>query len=168
MRQFKRSRLRQATDARGSVLLLTVVILSILAALLFLITNYVLLGTKSGEALHASLEMLYIAEAGLSHGRAFCTASGKTSPLLAGETAETPTGGTSGNESPFGVWIPFGRGEYRIQAFRLNSAARPFIKKDSGILLVATARLQGEGQRRICLLLDEPPSCRTLAWWEPD
>ncbi len=156
------------TGSEGSVLLLTVVILSLLAALFSLVTNSVLLGTKAGESLQASLEMLYIAEAGLSHGRAFCVASGVTSPLLSGETAETPNADTSYQEAPFGGWIPFGRGEYRVEAFRLQSAAQPFIKKDSGVLLVATARLEGEGQRRICLLIDEPPSCRILAWWEPD
>ena len=164
----KGRRTRCFTESRGSVLLLAVVVLSLLAALFALITNSVLLGTQAGESLHASLEMLYIAEAGLAHGRAFCRACGETSSLLAGEAAETPSGGTSDDQAPFGGWIPFAGGAYRVQAFRLNSAPQSFIEKDSGILLVADARLHGEGRRRVCLLIDEPPSCRVLAWWEPD
>jgi hypothetical protein len=154
-------------DSRGSILLLTVILLSFLSVLLLLVTNSILLGTQARESLRTSLEMLYIAEAGLAHGQAFCVAHGETSPLLAreeeGEEVSEPDA-----EAPFGAWLPFGEGEYRIQAFRLGTDAQPFVKKDTGILLVATARLDGEGRRRACLLLDDPPSCRSMAWWEPD
>ena len=155
-------------DSRGSILLLTVVLLSLLSVLFLLATNSILLGTQARESIRASLEMLYIAEAGLAHGQAFCLAHGETSPLLAGEAEEEGEVSEPEPEAPFGAWLPFGGGEYRIQAFRLRTDAQPFVKKDTGILLVATARLDGEGRRRACLLLDDPPSCRSLAWWEPD
>jgi hypothetical protein len=74
----------------------------------------------------------------------------------------------SSEEDPFDVWIPFGNGEYRIRAFRLSTDHPTLLKRDSGILLVATARLEGRGGRRICLLLEDPPSCLPIAWWEPD
>ncbi len=70
-------------NSRGSILLLTVILLSLLSVLLLLVTNSILLGTQARESLRTSLEMLYIAEAGLAHGQAFCVAHGETSPLLA-------------------------------------------------------------------------------------
>lgn len=157
----------RSRNSRGSVLLLTVVLLSLLSVLLLLVANAIILGTQARESLRTSLEMLYIAEAGLAHGQAFCVAHGETSPLLAREE-EAEEASEPGAEAPFGAWIPFGEGEYRIQAFRLGTDAQPFVKKDTGILLVATARLDGEGRRRACLLLHDPPSCRSTAWWEPD
>jgi hypothetical protein len=155
-------------NSRGSILLLTVILLSLLAVLFLLVTNTILLGTQARESFRASLEMLYIAEAGLAHGQAFCVAQGETSPLLAGEAEEGGEGNEPDSKAPFEEWIPFGSGEYRIQAFLLHADAQPFVKKDTGILLVATARLSGEGRRRACLLLEDPPSCRSLAWWEPN
>jgi hypothetical protein len=153
-------------NCRGSILLLSVVLLSFLSVLLLLVTNSILLGTRARESLRASMEMLYIAEAGLAHGQAFCVAQGEASPLLDGEV-EGEEVSEADAEAPFGWWIPFGEGEYRIQAFRLGADAQPFLERDTGILLVATARLAGEGRRRACLLLQDPPSCRSLAWWEP-
>jgi hypothetical protein len=154
-------------DARGSILLLTLILLSLLSVLLLLVTNSILLGTQARESLRTSQEMLYIAEAGLAHGQAFCFAHGETSPLLAREEEGEEVSGPDA-EAPFGAWLPFGGGEYRVQAFRLGMDAQPFVNRDTGILLVATARLDGEGRRRACLLLHAPPSCRSLAWWEPD
>jgi hypothetical protein len=153
-------------DSRGSILLLTVILLSLLSVLFLLVANSILMGTQARESMRTSLEMLYIAEAGLAHGQAFCVAHGETSPLLAREEEEEASEPDA--EAPFGAWIPFGEGEYRVQAFRLGMDAQPFLKKDTGILLVATARLDGQGHRRACLLLDDPPSCRSAAWWEPD
>lgn len=156
------------TNCRGSLLLLTVILLCLLSVLFLFATNTVLLGTKVRESLLASVETLYIAEAGLSHGQAFCAAHGEEAFATAEETEGE--GGTEGSEieAPFEAWLPFGRGEYRLQAYRLSTDAQPFVLRDSGILLVSTARLQeGEARRRVCLLLDEPPSCRALAWWEP-
>jgi len=153
-------------DSCGSILLLTLILLSFLSVLFLNVTNSILLGMQARESLRTSQEMLYIAEAGLAHGQAFCVTHGETSPLLAREEAEEASEPDA--EAPFGAWLPFGGGEYRVQAFRLGLDAQPFVSKDTGILLVATARLDGEGQRRACLLLNDPPSCRSLAWWEPD
>jgi len=154
-------------NSRGSILLLTLILLAVLSVLFLLVTNSVLLGTQSRQSLRTSLEMLYVAEAGLAHGRAFCVAHGENSPLLTrreeGEEMIEPHA-----EAPFEAWLPFGKGEYRVQAFRLGTDPQPFLKKDSGVLFVATARLDGEGRRRVCLLLEDPPSCRSVAWWEPD
>ena len=163
-----RGRYRHEQSCRGSILLLTVILLSLLSVLFLLVTNTVLLGTQARDSLRTSLEMLYIAEAGLAHGQAFCVMHGETSPLLATESEEEGEGTEADAEAPFGTWLPFGRGEYRVQAFRLRTDGQPFVEKDAGILLVATARRDGEGSRRACLLLDDPPSCRSLAWWETD
>ena len=154
-------------NTRGSILLLTAILLSLLSVLLLLIANSILMGTQARDSLRTSLEMLYIAEAGLAHGQAFCVAHGESSPVLARED-EGEEVGESGAEAPFGAWLPFGKGEYWVQAFRLGADAQPFVQKDTGILLLATARLNGEGQRRACLLLEDPPSCRSMAWWEPE
>ena len=155
-------------DSRGSILFLTVVLLSLLSILFLLATNSVLLGTKARESLQASVEMFYIAEAGLSHGQAFCAAYGERSSLLAGEIEEESDVRESEIDAPFGTWFPFGRGEYRIKAYRLSEDPQPFVERDSGVLLVVTAHLDGTGEKRVCLLIDEPPSCRALAWWEPE
>ncbi len=153
--------------SRGSILILAVVLLSLLSVLALLIVNFVLLGTKVRNSLQASTEMLYIAEAGLAHGQAFCVAHGTDSSQLAPHMEELDEGGNSYEEDPFDVWHPFGNGEYRVRAFRLSTDTPPYLKHDSGVLLVATARLKGLGRRRVCLLLEDPPSCLPIAWWEP-
>jgi hypothetical protein len=152
--------------SRGSILLLTVVLLAFLSVLFLVVTNSVLLGTQARESLRTSLELLYIAEAGLAHGQAFCMTHGEASLLPAAE-AEGEVETEPDVEAPFGVWLPFGGGEYRIRAFRLGTDPQPFLQKDTGLLLLATARVEREGHRQVCLLLEEPPSCRSLAWWEP-
>lgn len=155
-------------DSRGSILLLTVLLLSLLSVLFLFVTNSVLLGTRARESLRSAVEMFYLAEAGLSHGRAFCVAYGEGSALREGGADDKGEVGGLEADAPFGVWLPFGRGDYRIEAFRLSEDPQALVERDSGILLVATAQLDGEGRKRICLLLDEPPSCGILAWWEPD
>lgn len=155
-------------DSRGSVLLLTVVLLALLSVLFLLVTNSVLLGTRARKSLQASMEMFYIAEAGLYHGQAFCEAYGEKSSVLTRAIEEGGEVDESEIETPFDAWLSFGRGEYRINAYRLSTDTQPFVERDSGVLLVATARLQGDGRKRVCLLLDEPPSWRALAWWEPE
>jgi hypothetical protein len=156
-------------DDRGSILLLTVVLLSLLSVLFLFATNFVLLGARARDSLRVSVEMLYIAEAGLAHGQAFCAAYGESSPTLSGQTAEAGEGAEEpGGEDPFGERFPFGRGDYRVRAYRLGTDGQPYIERDSGVLLVSTARFEGEGGKRICLLLEEPPACRSLAWWEPE
>ena len=155
------------SDPRGSILLLTVVLLSLLSILFLLVTNSVLIGTQAQQSLQTSLEMLYIAEAGLSHGQAFCVAYGERSSLFAGEVEQQAEASESEIDAPIDAWLPFGRGEYRIEAYR-STDPQPFLEMDSGVLLVGTAHLDGVGQKRVCLLLDEPPSCRALAWWEPE
>ena len=159
---------RCLTGCHGSVLLLTAVLLSLLSVLILLAVNYVLLGMKARESLQASLEMFHIAEAGLAHGEAFCAAHGETSPALASAAEKEAPEEDPAIEDPFGRWFPFGRGEYRIRAFRLGTDTQPFLSRDSGVLFVSTGRLEGEGRRRACLLIEEPPSCLRLAWWEPD
>lgn len=147
--------------------MLTVVLLSLLSVLFLLATNSVLLGTRARKSLEESLEMFYLAEAGLSHGQAFCVAYGdEWFPSLGGNETEDGTGWPE-IDPPFDGWVPFGRGRYRVATYRLRLDEQPFVEKDEGILLVATAELEGVGQKRAFLLLDEPPSCEPLAWWEP-
>jgi hypothetical protein len=147
--------------------LLAVILLSLLSVLFLLLTNSVLMGTKARSSIQASMEMLYIAEAGLAHGQAFCAAHGQTSPILTGTQPPEGEEGAPGGTGPFDVWLPFGPGEYRLEVFRLNKDAQTFLKRDEGLLLVAVARRHGLGRRRACLLLDDPPSCLPIAWWEP-
>ena len=155
-------------DSRGSILLLTVVVLCLLSVLFLLATDSVLLGTKARQSLQDSLQMFYIAEAGLSHGQAFCVAAGETSFLSSEELEVGEDAGKPEVDDPFGVWVPFDRGKYQVEAYQLGLDEQPFVDRDSGILLVSTAQLEGIGQERACLLLDEPPSCSVLAWWEPE
>jgi len=155
-------------DLRGSILLLTVVVLCLLSVLFLLATDSVLLGTRAKQSLQDSLEMFYIAEAGLSHGQAFCVAAGETYFVSPEELEVDEDAGKPEFDDPFGVWVPFGRGRYRVEAYVLGLDEQPFVDKDSGILLVSTAQLEGIGQKRVCLLVDEPPSCSVLAWWEPE
>jgi hypothetical protein len=164
-----------AASCHGSVLLLTVVLLSLLSVLFLFATNSILLRMKAAESMQASLEMLYIAEAGLAHGAAFCSHRGASSPSLTGTTVKEGVEEESATEGPFGDWHPFGTGEYRVRAFRLETDPQPFLKRDSGILLVSDARLQREGSRRACLLLGSvpsfmpliqlPPQTRTTHWY---
>jgi hypothetical protein len=71
-------------------------------------------------------------------------------------------------DDPFGLWLPFGPGRYRVEAYQLGLDEQAFVDRDSGILLVSTAQFEGTGQKRVCLLIDNPPSCSVLAWWEPE
>jgi hypothetical protein len=154
-------------DSQGSVLLLTVIVLCLLSVLFLLATDSVILGTRATQSLTDSLEMFYIAEAGLSHGQAFCVMAGETSLVSTVELESEEEVSTPELGDPFGVWHPFGRGRYRVEAYELGLDEQPFLDRDSGILLVSTAQLEAIGQKRVFLLLDQPPSCSVLSWWEP-
>jgi len=155
-------------DSQGSVLLLTVIVLSLLSVLFLLATDSVILGTRATQSLLDSLEMFYIAEAGLSHGQAFCVLAGETSFVSTVDLESEEEVSKTEIDDPFGVWHPFGRGSYRVDAYELGLDEQPYLDRDSGILLVSTARLEAIGQKRVLLLIDQPPSCSALAWWEPE
>jgi hypothetical protein len=155
-------------DSQGSILLLTVIVLCLLSVLFLLATDSVLLGTKATQSLRDSLEMFYIAEAGLSHGQAFCVDTGETFFVSPTELEGEEEAGKPEVDDPFGVWHPFGRGKYRVEAYQLGLDEQPFVDRDSGILLLSTAHLEGIGQKRIFLLIDQPPTCSVMAWWEPE
>jgi hypothetical protein len=159
---------RRTAPSQGSILLLTVIVLCLLSLLLLLATNSVLLGTRARESVGDALAVFYIAEAGLSHGQAFCRACGEQSPVLAGEFDVAEEAGNCEVDVPFDAWLPFSDGRYRIRAYPLSTVEQPYVERDSGILLVSTGELEGKGRKRICLLLDEPPSCSALAWWTPE
>ena len=148
--------------------MLTVIVLCLLSVLFLLATDSVLLGTKARQSLQDSIEMFYIAEAGLSYGQAFCVAAGETSFGSPGELEADEDAGRPDVDDPFGFWVPFGRGRYRVEAYQLGLDEQPFVDKDSGILLVSTAQIDGIGRKRAYLLIDQPPSCGVLAWWEPE
>ena len=148
--------------------MLTVIVLCLLSVLFLLATDSVLLGARARQSLQDSLEMFYIAEAGLSHGQALCVAAGETSFASSEELGANEDDGKPEVDDPFGVWVPFSRGRYQVEAYQLGLDEQPFVDRDSGILLVSAAQLEGIGQKRVCLLLDEPPSCGILAWWEPE
>jgi len=154
-------------DSQGSVLLLTVIVLSLLSVLFLLATDSVILGTRATQSLLDSLEMFYIAEAGLSHGQAFCVTAGETSFVSTADLESEEEVSKTEIDDPFGVWHPFGPGSYRVDAYQLGLDEQPFLDRDAGILLVSTARLEAIGQRQVFLLIDQPPSCSVLAWWEP-
>jgi hypothetical protein len=148
--------------------LLTVIVLCLLSVLFLLATDSVLLGTKARQSLQGSLAMFYIAEAGLAHGRAFCDVAGESRFVSSVEVEKDEEAGEPEVDDPFGLWLPFAQGKYRVEAYQLGLDEQPFVDRDSGILLVSTAQLKGIGQKRVCLLIDNPPSCSVLAWWEPE
>jgi hypothetical protein len=154
---------------RGSVLLLVVVLSAFLAGLLLLALGALLLDKKAGEFAKGSIRLLYLADSGLAHGRAYCRALGET-PLGGSEVEggeEIPEEPVA-EEDPFDRWIPFGEGGYRIEVVDLSRDESPYLDRDSGFLLASTASLTANPAKKICLLLDGPPEWKPLARWEPE
>lgn len=169
-------------DNRGSVLLLTLLLLSFLSTLLLLAGYERALGTRAQAALEQAVTLLYTAQAGVAHGRALCARIDLSSPDAgAPGEGEPPEGegedaGREGGETPEDLVPPlerrvtFNAGTYRLRIFALadEAAERPPVDVgDSGVLLIVRAE-GGQGCKSLHVLLEDPPACRPVAWWEPE
>ncbi len=157
-------------NSRGSVLFLTVILSGFLSVLLLLATDSFILAAKAMNSFEKAIQLFYIAEAGLSHGHAYCLTNGCETAFLHDLTEGPAEIQESAPHLPFYQWIPYGNGSYYIEVFQLNETyLHPLINRDSGVLVVVTARFDAtEFQKQLCLLLDEPPDWTVIAWWEPE
>ena len=157
-------------NSRGSVLFLITVVSCFLSALILLAVETFSLGIQAVGNYEDSLRLFYVAEAGLAHGQAFCRNYGCEEGFDLEEVGD-PVGEIRQEMPPipFYEWLDYGRGEYFLEIFLLHSGAvQPYLDKDSGVLIVATAALKGrENIKTLCLLLEEGPSWKPIAWWEP-
>ncbi|MEW6442511.1 MAG: hypothetical protein AB1640_16350 [bacterium] len=168
---------------QGTVLLFTLILSAFLSGLLLLATTARIFDAKGSRFLEESIRLLYLADSGLAHGQAYCMTRG--ADALDPEGGETGDGEAAGDQGegeggaggageiayedrPFGRWISFGGGQYRLEAFDLTRQSSPYLARDSGVLLVCTSSVAGMPGRKLCLLLDGPPAWKRLAWWEPE
>ncbi len=157
-------------NSRGSILFLTVILSSFLSVLLLLATDSFILATKAMNSFEQAIQLFYIAEAGLSHGHAYCRTKGCETAFLHDMTEGHGENQDAESVSPFYQWIPYGKGSYFIEVFQLNETyLHPLINRDSGVLIVVTARLDAtDFRKQLCLLLEEAPDWTVIAWWEPE
>lgn len=164
------SRIFACFGSRGSVLLMTLILSLFLSVFLMLATDTLLLGMKSQRFTESSMELFYLAEAGLAHGQAFCRSERGEAFFLAKRNGSLTEDDEKDPAFPFDHWIPWGEGNYLLTV-RVPTEKDPasiFLERDSGILLRVRATLGVNQTKSLILLMEEPPSCRTLAWWEPE
>ena len=157
-------------DSRGSILLMTLILSSFLSVLLLLATESLLLGMKAQQFFESSVELFYLAESGMAHGQAFCRSERGAAFFSAGPKVIRPEDQEGNPDIPFDRWIPWGKGAYLL-TFRFpleKETSGSFPRRDSGILLTVKARFGSKQEKHLALLMEEPPSCNTLAWWEPE
>jgi len=153
-------------NTRGSILLMTLILCSFLSVCLLLAADSLLMGNKAQDAFRSSLDLFYLAEAGLAHGRSFCMTHDVQDMLEQSGDAEEGDGEPL---SPFHDRIDWGGGSYSLKAYLpADSGERALpVQGASGLLLSVSANLGPDRNKRLLVLLEEPPSCRVLAWWEP-
>ena len=158
-------------NSKGSILFLTLMMTSFLSVLVLLATEIFTLSIQATQNFENSLQLFYVAEAGLAHGQAFCRIDGCDEVFNSGDGEGGPEGesGEAVAFYPYYEWIAYDKGEYFLEAYMLSLGEdQPYLEKDSGVLIVATAALRGrENTKTLCLLLEEGPSWRPVAWWEP-
>jgi len=155
---------------RGSVLLLSLFLCSLLSVLVLGAAGSLMLAEKTEASLAESTQLIYLAEAGLAHARSYCR-SVSAWPPAAGEVpvGEELVGDAAGEEAPLDRWIPWGPGKYKLQAAVLSENPSPTPGfGELGILVQATGAMGDHRKKKLQALLEEPPSCRIIAWWEPD
>jgi len=147
-------------SASGSILVVTVLVVCALSVLLLTAADTVLLAHRVQLAFEDSLRAFYVAEAGLAHARALCPAMG-AGGIDPGEDRASPL--------PWARWVPFGDGAYRLTARFLGEgpARSPLSQKKTGLLVEVCGRTGPGHETRIKMLLEDPPSCRVIAWWQP-
>ncbi len=154
---------------QGSILVVTVFLLSSLFILVLTATETVLLARKAQRALEISVESFYIAEAGLARAQAVCPKL-YTAPLPGDGDDEWKNGSEEGDNPDFSQakWIPFGNGKYFLSVRFVADLPpeHPLTTLGSGILVEALARVEQHNEIGITILLDDPPSCRLIAWWQ--
>jgi hypothetical protein len=160
---------RFAANPRGSALLLALLLSALLSVLLLGSAGAMLLAVRMQTSLEETTELFYLAEAALARGKAYClSVSSWPHPEETAPGSDPETGGTQ-PDSPIGRWVSWGRGRFFLAAYDLDrEAPAPALAAGSGILLVATAAIGEDREKKLCLLLEDPPSCRTMAWWEPE
>jgi hypothetical protein len=65
-------------------------------------------------------------------------------------------------------WVPFGNGKYFLSVRSIADLPRehPFSTRGSGLLVEASAQMNQNNEIGIKILLEDPPSCRLIAWWQ--
>ena len=138
---------------RGSILLVTLFMMSFLSILLFKTTETVLLANKAQIAFEHSVKLFYVADAGLAHAQALCRQGGSEEQM---------------SVFPWNQWVSFIEGNYFLKT-SYPSDPHPFqrgLKLESGMLIEVVGKLGPSMVTRIHMLLDDPPSCNILAWWQ--
>ncbi len=158
------------TNSRGSILFLTLMLTGVLSVLLLFATDSFILASKARSAFEDAIGLFYIAEAGLSHGHAYCQTKGCEAAFSLEVGTENAEARAFDLNLPFYRWIPYGKGRYYIEVFQLNETyLHPLLDRDSGVLIIVTACLYGiDSRKQLCLLIEEPPDWKTIAWWEPE
>jgi hypothetical protein len=145
---------------RGSILILTLLLLTSLCVLLLSATETVLMDVKAERAFEVSVRRFYVAEAGLAHAQALCRFMKK------GEDGKRSIPSA---DVPWERWVSYSGGEYFL-VFRSLSGSDPGLplgSRNKGILVQASARQSTNGETRIHMVLEDPPSCKPVAWWQP-
>ena len=150
---------RERIAARGSVLVVSVVIMSALSVLVLTAANTILLAHRIQCAFEESVHSFYVAEAGLAHARALC-------PFL--EPGAPDPDDDPEHTLPWGTWVPFGDGAYHLTYRFLQDGPShlPLAAKGSGMLVEGSGRISPGRETRIKMLLHDPPSCEVVAWWQ--
>jgi len=150
---------RRESGARGSVLVVTLLLVSALSVLMMMAADTVLLAHRVQQAFESSWKGFYVAEAGLAHARFLCSSLEPDGGGLEADPADPV---------PWGRWVPFGDGAYYLTAQFLKDApaGAPLSSMQTGFLVEVSARVGTCRETRIKMLLEDPPSCRTVAWWQ--
>jgi hypothetical protein len=148
------------SGGRGSILILTLLLLASLCILLLSATETLLMDLKAERAFEVSVKGFYVAEAGLAHAQALCRFM---------EKGEDGKRNIPSPEVPWERWVSFSGGEYFLLFRSLSGShpAMPLGSKNEGILVQAFARQSTNGEIRIHMVLEDPPSCKPIAWWQP-
>ena len=162
---------RGPLNSRGSILLITLILSTALSVLVTLATDVLLLDRKTTAFFETSMDLLYLAESGLSHAQAYCKSEDGSAFFNNEEMAWENAATDENNTPPFDRWLNYGDGMYLLEAYHLNAEnpVTPYLIRDDGILFVASARsAEGPQRKKLCLLVEKPPSCKGLAGWEPE
>lgn len=156
-------------NAGGSVLLMALILCSFLSICLLCATDSLLMNLRAQRAFESSLDLFYVAEAGLAHARAFCMTHALQDIVAGNEGKEMSESDGENPGSPFDHRIVWGGGSYFLKAYLpAESEGRSIpVQGASGLLLSISASLDSSQEKHLLVLVEEPPSCRTLAWWEP-
>jgi len=152
---------RAPGTARGSVLVVVVLVTCALSVLVLAAGETAVLARRVQVSFERGLQGLYTAEAGLAHARQLCGSLASVA-----ENPEAEKGRAGG---VWDRWVPFGQGAYRVRATLLGGApaGTPLSARGGGVLVEVRSRVGAGQETRIVSLLEDPPSCKVVAWWQP-